>query len=54
MIYALLLLMTLVIAAYVVAWLVVPSLRQTLELPNQSLLENSEKFKEHHFKAKRE
>lgn len=52
MIYALLILMTLVIAAYVVAWLVAPSLRQALERPNQGLLENSEKFKEHHFKAR--
>lgn len=45
MIYALLLVMTLLIAAYVVAWLAVPSLRQTLEGPNQRLLDNSEKFR---------
>ncbi len=51
MIYALLIFMTLLIVAYVVAWLVVPSLRQTLEGPNQHLLNNSEKFNEHHFNA---
>ncbi len=45
MIYALLILMTLPIVAYVVAWLAVPSLRKTLEAPNQILLDNSEKFK---------
>ncbi|MCC7528996.1 MAG: hypothetical protein IT342_10765 [Candidatus Melainabacteria bacterium] len=45
MIYALLMVMTLPIAAFVVAWLAVPSLRQTLEGPKQRLLENSEKFR---------
>jgi type II secretory pathway component PulF len=54
MIYALLIFMTLLIVAYVVAWFVVPSLRQTLEGPNQHLLDNSEKFNEHHFNTGRD
>ncbi len=45
MIYALLIVMTLLIAAYAVAWLAVPSLRRILEGPKQQLLDNSEKFR---------
>lgn len=46
MIYTLLIVMTLLIIAYVVAWIFVPSLREYLEAPNQSLLDNNQKFQQ--------
>ena len=46
MIYALLIVMTLLIIAYVVAWIFVPSLRKCLEAPNQSFLDNSQKYQQ--------
>jgi hypothetical protein len=50
MIYALLIVMTLLIAAFVVAWLAVPSLRQMLEEPSRDFLINSEKFRTEFFR----
>jgi hypothetical protein len=47
-IYGLLILMTVLIGAYVLAWFVSPSLRKCLERPNQNLLDNSEKFEQVH------
>lgn len=46
MIYGLLILMTVLVGIYVVAWFVSPSLRDLLEKPNQGLLNNSEKFEQ--------
>jgi len=46
MIYSLLILMTVLIAAFVFAWFVSPSLRKHLESPNKRLLDNSEKFEQ--------
>ncbi len=46
MIYALLIVMTLVIVLYVAAWIFIPSLRDCLESPNQNLLNNNEKFQQ--------
>ena len=52
MIYALIVLMTLIILAYVAAWIFVPSLRQVLEAPRQKLLDDSNKFNKQNFDAK--
>lgn len=46
MIYGLLILMTVLVGVYIVAWFVSPSLRELLEKPNQSLLKNGEKFEQ--------
>lgn len=46
MIYGLLILMTVLIGVYIVAWFVSPSLRDLLERPNQGLLKNSEQFEQ--------
>ncbi len=48
MIYWLIALMTLLVIAYIVAWIAVPSLRNFLESPTHTLLENSDRFKEEH------
>lgn len=46
MIITLLILMTLLIAIYLIAWLCSPSLRRHLERPNHQFMDNCEKFEQ--------